>query len=467
MGAVLGMLDGVDVADRSVRFGLLDDHRDRVQPGCSLCVHVLGEVDLVPRAVGAGDGEAGDRPAGRHRPVRPGDRVLRPRRGDAVDVHRRGVLPHLCVHPQHRPRHHARRGVQLGAQIRPLGVLGARVVADLEQDVAGIARGGVRAAAHERVARHRNRDGIADDRRTIERSRDLERHAGDAVGTSLRRHVQACAVRTERGAGQLGSGVADEPTERRHRTVRALAHHAELHVAAVLADEHATARRVDHHVVDRVERSRRVGEAVVGDRDRRRGEFELPDPLVELRREVDDTVAEDDPFAALEDGRRRLPVGRVRRRGDPRHDAVAVERGGEERARRQVARCGRYEPVQAPLGVILRQVDIAGRRVHRGRLVVERAHRRPLDALARTLRIALPHVPARTRLLAREPGAPRGHAAGAVQVGAGEDRVGVGDRAVLAEPDRGRAPTEGRHLGVRHVDPSAVRRRDTAATVGR
>src|SRR6185503_14425656 len=87
------------------------------------------------------------------------------------------------------------------------------------------------------------------------------------------------------------------------------------------------------------------------------------------------------------------------------------------------------------------------------RLVLEGAERGPGYGEIRAGWIAFPNA-SRSVFLAREPRAPWGGSSGAVDVGAGADRVRVDDRAVATETDRADAARNA--LAVGRVDPAAA-----------
>src|SRR5688500_6298367 len=90
-----------------------------------------------------------------------------------------------------------------------------------------------------------------------------------------------------------------------------------------------------------------------------------------------------------------------------------------------------------------------------GGFVAEGAQRRPGHSLACFVDVALPHQPG-IGLLARQPGAPRSRAAGAVAARAVEDAVGVADGAVGRELDGTGTAVRRRHFAVADENPSTI-----------
>ncbi len=254
----------------------------------------------------------------------------------------------------------------------------------------------------------------------------------DPSGATLGREVQPTAVRAERGAGDLGAPVVDDATEGGDVGGAAdVGKDPELHVPSVLGDEDVPGRCMDGDVVDGVERAR-DGHAVVEDRDRAGDRVEPPDALVTLGREVHGIIAGPDPLATVEGGRRRLSIGSVRRRGDPRHDRPRHGRRVEGPAAED-AGGGGDELVQPSCGVVLGEVEMTRRSVDRHGLVVERTERRTLHAFPRTERLAFVHSPDPAVLLTRQPSPPGSGTSRAIASRVGENPIGVDDRAVGRE----------------------------------
>ena len=167
------------------------------------------------------------------------------------------------------------------------------------------------------------------------------------------------------------------------------------------------------------------------------------DPVVDLGGEPDGAVVVPDALAARrEEGVRHLLAGRRlggRRvgHGRPGDRTVLGDEHRLERASREVGvGVGRIAVEQA-LGVVLGEVHHLIDRVDGRRLVGPVAHGRVRHRLVDAGRVALPDQSGPdVGLLAGQPGAPRGDAAGAVRVAALEDAVGIEDPAVGVEVDR-------------------------------
>ncbi len=124
---------------------------------------------------------------------------------------------------------------------------------------------------------------------------------------------------------------------------------------------------------------------------------------------------------------------------------------------------GGAEAVQAAVALVLGHEHRSGGHVHGGGLVLEAPHGRVRLGLAgRAARVAFMDL-AVLDLLAGQPGAPGRGAAGAVDQGVLENRVGIHQLAVGAEAQRPDAA--GHEFAVGHVHPAAIRHGEDRAAV--
>ncbi len=288
---------------------------------------------------------------------------------------------------------------------------------------------------------------------------------------ALRGEVHPAPARVEGHARELRVLVLRSRGREEARDAPRAVDHADVDLLGgdVLAHEHL-AGAVGGELVDPKQRSGTRRQAVVDHPHALARDVVGVNAVVGGRGHVHRAPVAPDPLAALE-GRAPadLPADGGAPRGGVRHLAPgqrpAGRHGGQlEQPGAQVGPTGGGEAVEAPVDQVLGEIHAPPARVHGSGLVLEHAHGGMAHGPAPAGGVALPHEP-RLDLLARQPGAPRGPAAGAVLGGSAEDPVRVGHPAAAVEANGRGAALQ--RLGVRHQDEPAVVERERGRPVRR